>query len=215
MMQAAALDSKRERRPDTRPLEIMDAAIALFVAQGYRRTTLEDVAEAAGVTRGAIYHYFKGKEDLLLRAIDRRLRESVVPREDVEANGGPASTRLRILLRHVWTIWMHPEAAQFLRFLEGELLCEHPELLRRWFESSGQPLFKTLEDILEAGVEAGEFRRDLDIPVLSEYLLLNTIRIAVLYRNAGRLSIERFLPERVLEAILDVLFRGVRVNPGP
>jgi AcrR family transcriptional regulator len=47
-----------ERRPDARPQELLDAALSVFAERGYRNTRLEEVAEAAGVTKGTIYHYF-------------------------------------------------------------------------------------------------------------------------------------------------------------
>ena len=65
-----------ERRPDDRPNEILDAALAVFAERGYRNTRLEHVGEAAGVTKGTIYHYFANKEDLLLRAIEHRREEA-------------------------------------------------------------------------------------------------------------------------------------------
>ena len=58
------------RRPDERPQELLEAALHVFATQGYRTTRLEQVAAAAGVTKGAVYHYFSNKEDLLLRALE-------------------------------------------------------------------------------------------------------------------------------------------------
>jgi AcrR family transcriptional regulator len=51
---------------------LLDAAEALFWAKGVTRTTLEDIARVAGMTRGAIYHHFRGKADLLNALLDRR-----------------------------------------------------------------------------------------------------------------------------------------------
>ena len=59
-----------ERRPDDRPQEILEAALQVFARDGYRNTTLDQVAEAAGVTKGAIYHYFDTTEALLLGVIE-------------------------------------------------------------------------------------------------------------------------------------------------
>lgn len=210
-------DPKRERRPDTRPLEIMDAALKLFVTRGLRATTLDQVARAAGVTKGGIYHYFKGKEDLLRRAVHRRLAELVTHQRELdEHKGGPATTRLRVLLRHVWATWRQPEAARVFRFLVGEMLSEHPDLLATWAQELAQPLFDSIGSILADGAAAGEFRRDLDIPVLSEYLLLSTLDLAVMQSAVEANSFMPGFPqERIIEGLLDVLFRGVRASPGP
>lgn len=51
---------------------LLDAAEAVFWIKGVTRTTLNDIARAAGTTRGAIYHHFRGKADLLNALLDRR-----------------------------------------------------------------------------------------------------------------------------------------------
>src|SRR4029453_4419440 len=87
-----------ERRPDERPNEILDAALAVFAERGYRNTTLEHVGEAAGVTKGAIYHYFANKGELLLRAIEHRREEAFGRIEEVlRDKAAPVSTRVRLV----------------------------------------------------------------------------------------------------------------------
>lgn len=65
----------KERALLTREL-ILDAGERLFIERGYRSVSLEEIAEAAGVTRGALYWHFSGKGDLLLD-IFIRLRDQV------------------------------------------------------------------------------------------------------------------------------------------
>src|SRR5450756_543408 len=67
--------AKWKRRPGERPGEILDAALRVFAARGYGATRLEDVAAAAGVTKGTIYYYFKNKEDILDRLVASRNQE--------------------------------------------------------------------------------------------------------------------------------------------
>lgn len=50
---------------------LLDAVLQVFWQQGYQATTMADLAAAAGVQRGSLYHAYGGKEDLLLRALDR------------------------------------------------------------------------------------------------------------------------------------------------
>ena len=54
----------RTRRPDDRAREITQAALDLFVTRGFAATKLDDVARAAGVSKGLPYLYFKSKEEL-------------------------------------------------------------------------------------------------------------------------------------------------------
>ena len=50
---------------------IIDAALKVFMRKGYKGTSLQDLCEAAGLTKGAIYHHFSGKEDLYEQALER------------------------------------------------------------------------------------------------------------------------------------------------
>ena len=59
---------------------ILDAAMLVFRRQGFRRSSIEQVAEAAGLTRQALYHHFKSKE-ALFRAVIERLYEAALAAE--------------------------------------------------------------------------------------------------------------------------------------
>ncbi|CAM5504407.1 hypothetical protein SHIRM173S_11601 [Streptomyces hirsutus] len=56
------------------PQRLLAAATRLFAEQGYDRTSVQEIVEAAGVTKGALYHYFGSKDDLLHEVYARVLR---------------------------------------------------------------------------------------------------------------------------------------------
>jgi AcrR family transcriptional regulator len=58
---------------------LLDAAAEVFAARGFRVATLDDVADAAGLTKGAIYSQFSSKHDLFAAAIERRYQERLEP----------------------------------------------------------------------------------------------------------------------------------------
>lgn len=77
------------------PQRLLAAATRLFAEQGYDRTSVQEIVEAAGVTKGALYHYFGSKEDLLQEVYARVLRlqqERLDAFADAEA---PVEQRLR------------------------------------------------------------------------------------------------------------------------
>ena len=67
---------KWKRRPDRRPSEIADAAIETFARYGYANTTMDRIADEAGVSKGTVYLYYKNKEDLLVKSIESRIKEN-------------------------------------------------------------------------------------------------------------------------------------------
>jgi AcrR family transcriptional regulator len=78
---ASTTTAKRPRRTqkersEATIAELLAAARRLFAEQGYAATSLEDVADAAGVTKGAVYHHFKGKQDLF-RAVYEREQQAL------------------------------------------------------------------------------------------------------------------------------------------
>ncbi|MDQ3788307.1 MAG: TetR/AcrR family transcriptional regulator [Actinomycetota bacterium] len=58
--------SGRSIRSGQRGREVLDAAAAVFAHRGYEATSLDDIADALGATKGLIYHHYRSKEDLLL-----------------------------------------------------------------------------------------------------------------------------------------------------
>ncbi|QWP75733.1 TetR/AcrR family transcriptional regulator [Lysobacter sp. K5869] len=82
---AAAARSNRERTETTRRA-LLEAARALFVEKGYGATSTPEVAAAAGITRGALYHHFADKRDLFRQVLDA---EAAAVREDILAADRP------------------------------------------------------------------------------------------------------------------------------
>lgn len=77
------------------PQRLLAAATRLFAEQGYDRTSVQEIVEAAGVTKGALYHYFGSKDDLLHEVYARVLR---IQQERLDAfadSDAPVEERLR------------------------------------------------------------------------------------------------------------------------
>src|ERR1700693_6324786 len=67
-MQLAARPGREDSRRG-----LMDVAIDCFARYGYQATSIDRIAKAAGVTKGALYYHFKDKEELLFEAVKKRL----------------------------------------------------------------------------------------------------------------------------------------------
>src|SRR5437773_5827824 len=68
--------SRREMYSEATRAALLDAATTLFAERGYAGTSLEDVATAARVTRGAVYHHFAGKQALFEAVLDQQERQA-------------------------------------------------------------------------------------------------------------------------------------------
>ena len=105
---------------------ILDAAIAVFRRHGFRRSSIEQAAEAAGLTRQALYHHFKSRE-ALFRAVIERLHESALAAEiaAVDATENAGGSLADILVAGVTA-----RLRQFIASFDGsphieELFSEH------------------------------------------------------------------------------------------
>ena len=74
----------RERKREETLARLTDAAVRLFVKRGFDAVTLDDIAEAAGISRRTFFHYFESKEDLAFAWLDKSVEDIVaaVGRED-------------------------------------------------------------------------------------------------------------------------------------
>ena len=92
----------RNKYPEVTEKAILDTAKRLFLEHGYEHVTLQDIAEACGLTRGAIYHHFHGKEEMLDAVTTYMFHETVPCREiqeDTSRNGLEKLQRLIIASR--------------------------------------------------------------------------------------------------------------------
>lgn len=109
----------QQERSERSRTQILEAALRLFSHQGYRSTSMRDIAEAAGVSTGAVYHQFPDKESLFRTLLDqyfhaiespdfpfnRALAKGAFP-DDLEALGRAARDSVRQYRAHVTLIYV-------------------------------------------------------------------------------------------------------------
>src|SRR3989440_2220162 len=88
----------REQRNDKRA-RILDAAVKVFAERGYFSSTVAEIARAAGAARGAIYPYFKRKDDPLPRPVDDKMTQLPAEAKAALAEEGDAPPRLHRLIQ--------------------------------------------------------------------------------------------------------------------
>ena len=74
----------RNKYPEETVAKILDAALELFCAQGYEGTSIQDIVDRLdGMTKGAVYHHFKSKEEIFNAAFDRAMTPIVEHRRSM------------------------------------------------------------------------------------------------------------------------------------
>ena len=143
---------------------LLKAALSVFSAKGYSAATLDDVAKAAKVTRGAIYWHFKSKADLYNMLVEEVSARGAAVVQGAVAEGGTLIEILRrVFVRQCALIEEDKEAravmelALFKTGLEPELQAGRKKQLE-----AGKALVAGITDAMQQGIVQGTLRNDLD-----------------------------------------------------
>ena len=157
----------RRRRKAERPQEILEAAFVEFSRNGYAMTTLDRVAEHAGVTKGTIYVYFENKEHLfisMVREVTKAALDTV--HEMLETHEGTTADLLRAQFSFIYQhIVEDRRRREVLRMLIAEA-PRFPELADRYHQEILRPCLDMLRQAIRRGMDRGEFRKSaiIDCP---------------------------------------------------
>jgi len=144
--------------------KVLKAALSVFSAKGYAATTLDDVAAAANVTRGAIYWHFKSKADLYNTLTDELSARGADLVQQAVAEGGSLLEILRrVFVRQCALIEEDKEAravmelAMFKTGLDPDLQAGRKKQLK-----AGNALLEGISAAMQQGIDMGILRDDLD-----------------------------------------------------
>jgi AcrR family transcriptional regulator len=186
--------------PPDRRAELLAIAAGLFAERGLRATTVRDIADAAGILSGSLYHHFDSKESM----VDEILRDFLDGLFDryrtiVAEDLGPRATLEAVVVASFEAIDQDHSAVAIYQ-AEARRLAEQPR-----FAYIGERLteFRRLwHDVLRAGIADGSFRADLDVE-LSYRFLRDTVWVGVgWYRPGGKLTIDD-IARQYLAIVLD------------
>lgn len=155
--------TKREQR-EASVENILAAALALFVSQGYRHATVEQIAASAALTKGAVYFYFRNKSALLLALLDRA--EKIVVDDMLDrvaaADKDPESRMVAFIHGQARLGVERAELVLLLVLMSLEFRGVGDAVETRVTKIYGR-LYDTVESILREGRRSGVFRTDTGV----------------------------------------------------
>jgi len=207
-------DSPRwRRRKQSRPQEILEAALASFAEKGFAATRMDEIAERAGVTKGTIYLYFENKEAVFKALV----RESIGAQVDqiVESVGkfeGSACELLNFFLRTMGSFAAHSDRVVLAKVLIAEA-GNFPELAQFYREEIIDKGIAALTAIIKRGIANGEFRN-----VAAEHvvrLCIAPVLLGIIWRTTfAQFDKEQYDIEGLIETHLGVLLNGLATAKG-
>lgn len=141
-------------RPSRRA-RLIEVAIEMFTRVGVRRTSIEDIAAAAGVAKGSVYLEFRGKEELFVAAAEQVVREILAAAEAAVAREGALADRIaELLLAKFWRLYELVHARPHAR----ELIETKDAVAAELFRVADDRFAALVSATLAVAAERGEWR---------------------------------------------------------
>jgi TetR/AcrR family transcriptional regulator len=170
------------RKHHQRRNEILHAALRAFGEKGYHATTLEDIADAIGVRKTALYHYFPDKEAILFECHRESLAEVARHLREAREQFDDAPDRLRYVVREHVRVMTDTLEGSTLAFEIPALSPKHQKKI----VAARDRYERGLRQIITQGMEDGHFRNT--DPKIATFAILGAINwIARWYRPEGSL----------------------------
>lgn len=186
----------------TRREELLAIAARLFAERGFKNTTVRDIADAAGILSGSLYHHFDSKESMVDELLDSFQRSLWTEYDAIEASDRTPRQKLEAIVRasfdaidqhHSEVAIFQTDAAYLATFERFAYLGERNTRFRDLWTG-----------LLNEGVASGELRSDLNVELVYRFLR-DTVWVAVRwYRPGGDLT-----PAQVADQYLHILLDGI------
>ena len=202
------------RRKHARPAEILEAAMACFAERGFAASRMEDIAARAGVTKGTVYLYFPGKEDLFKAAV----RDVIVPviaaaEQEAATHAGSAADRLRHFVGRLVAFAGAGPYGAIPKMIIAEA-HNFPALARFYAEPVATRGHALGTSVIAAGVRSGEFR-PVDPGVAAQCLIAPALLALIWRHSLAPYSSVDFDPAAIAATDLDIFLTGLRADPQP
>jgi TetR/AcrR family transcriptional repressor of mexJK operon len=200
---------------EVRDVRLLDVATRLFMERGFDSTSIDAVAEAAGVSKPTVYARYHDKRDLFAAVLRGRIRKWLAPlsaaaeAQAIEDSPKSIKTTLHELSRHLVAYTLAPEARALQRILSAQAV-QFPELAKLANEEGWLRMVRGVSSILRQSAARGQIK--VDNPELAADMFLNLVlghskRLA-LYGIAADPETE----ERHRKAAVDFFLSGIRTK---
>jgi AcrR family transcriptional regulator len=181
---------------------LLAAASRLFAERGFAPTSVQDIVELAGVTKGAMYHYYASKDDLLQQIYTRLLLVQSQRLAEIAEVPGPVDARLRAAAADVVVSTLeHLDDAMVsfrsMHMLPPDRLAQVRADRRRYHER-----FRAL---IEEGQREGVFRTDLPADLVTHQFFGGVHHLGSWYRVDGELT-----PQAIGASFAELLLRSLQ-----
>lgn len=200
------LNKKDEQRAASTE-NILACALDLFVKNGYRGTTIDQIAAKAELTKGAIYFYFKTKDAIMLRLLDQAEENVVDPIAEHLAGAGPgADAKLVRFIHSQSKLGVTSPQQVLLLILVSIEFCGTASEIELRVKAIYERMYRHIEAIIEQGQREGTFRSDISCSDMTSIVMAAHDGLLVEWyrhqREAGGKSLANGLRATLLNGLM-------------
>jgi AcrR family transcriptional regulator len=192
---------------EARATSIRDAAMRVFVRKGINGTTMQEIAAECGMSAGAIYRYFEGKDQLVRAVFEHCREENRALFDDVRTEAGSPLDALFAVGRAVWDEFREPGIRdQYAVRLAATLVGSRADdPLGAEMREMHNDVLNRIHEFIRQIQDAGELRRDIDADALALTILSCVQGLRMLF-----VEFDRELNTEGVYEVLGEMLRGLR-----
>jgi AcrR family transcriptional regulator len=152
--------SNQERREHSTE-QVLAAALKRFVRNGYQATSIDDIARDAGLTKGAVYFYFKGKSALLLELLSQSSELYRQIFDQMSSSGTKAADQLEMFVEWAARVGAKNEELLLLPILMSLEFSGRDEVVEQVIDRLYDRYHEQMERVVRQGQEEGDFDPEL------------------------------------------------------
>jgi AcrR family transcriptional regulator len=186
------LFADRKRNPDGKRVAVLHTAVRMFLERSYGRTSMDDVAMQLNITKPALYHYFRNKEEILVEIY--RLGTDLIDEmlDSIEADEKPGLDKVADFIAGYIRIITGDFGRAVIRLDDGELSKAGRKLVR----GRKREIDHRLRAIIESGIRDGSIA-SCDAKIASFILAGSIHGMAAWYEPAGPLKLSAITSQYV------------------
>ncbi|WP_256021814.1 TetR/AcrR family transcriptional regulator [Paenibacillus kribbensis] len=187
---------------DIRRKEIMEAALNVFGTKGYSRTNIEDITNEIGMSKGAIYQYFKNKEELFISTIRETQMQMLFKLTKLEHEMVNIEEFLVEIGMVFLSVFEDPRKIKLMRIIIGET-PNFPEIGELFYHEIVEKASEQIGKMLKPHVSS-----EID-PVLSIRLFIGSIWSFVIFQEMVPMQDRKYQNEAIIKHAIHVFQHGV------
>jgi len=200
--------SREKKKPEERKAQILEAAFKCFMAKGYHSATMDDIARTARLSKGAVYWYFKDKQDVFIAYFLFQVESYYSEMKKILLSKKSVEQKIYELGRYLLKkAEQEPDTNRVLH----ELWIQALEHKKTWkvFKEIYRRSIDEVENLLREGMEKGELRPDINprwVGFMLNSVMGNLDHLEMIgfedidpdqyWQEASRILFEGILPER-------------------